>query len=93
MISVFDMVGNIVGKGENAGNILAFFFFPTMFSENFVPNDFKIRDHCGKVNPFGATEEKLFENNVGNGECAGKQHFVLFSQCFLPYESLIQCLE
>ena len=29
-------------------------------------------------------ENKPFENNVGKGENAGNQHFLLFPQCFLP---------
>ena len=29
-------------------------------------------------------KKKPFENNVGNGENAGNQHFLLFPQCFLP---------
>ena len=28
-----------------------------------------------------------FENNVGKGENTGDQHFLLFPQCFLPYQS------
>ena len=31
------------------------------------------------------TEEEDFENTVGKGENAGNQHFLLFSQCFLPW--------
>ena len=27
---------------------------------------------------------KLFEKTSGKGECAGNQHFLLFTQCFLP---------
>ena len=30
-------------------------------------------------------EKKPFENIVGNGENSGKQHFLIFSQCFLPF--------
>ena len=32
------------------------------------------------------TPKKPFENIVGKGENAGDQHFLLFSQCFLPYQ-------
>ena len=31
-------------------------------------------------------EKKRFENIVGKGENAGYQDFLLFPQCFLPYE-------
>ena len=33
--------------------------------------------------------EKPFENIVGKGENAGKQHFLLFPQCFLPFTKQI----
>ena len=33
--------------------------------------------------------EKPFENIVGKGENAGKQHFLLFPQCFLPFTKRI----
>ena len=35
-------------------------------------------------NNFDAYEEKTFKNIVGKEENAGKQHFLLFPQCFLP---------
>ena len=39
------------------------------------------------ISTFNAPEEKqYFENIVGKGENAGYQHFLLFSQCFLPYK-------
>ena len=31
-------------------------------------------------------KEKAFENILGKGENAGNQHFLLFLQCFLPYQ-------
>ena len=36
---------------------------------------------------FDALEEKAFENIVGKEENAGNQHFLLFPQCFLSYET------
>ena len=30
--------------------------------------------------------DKPVENIMGKGENAGKQHFLLFPQCFLPYQ-------
>ena len=39
---------------------------------------------CNTVTASDATEEKIaFENNVGKGENAGYQHFLLFPLCFL----------
>ena len=35
-------------------------------------------------------KEKALENFVGKGENAGKQHFLLFQQCFLPFPNEIQ---
>ena len=34
-------------------------------------------------------EKKAFENFVGKGENAGKQHFLRFLQCFLSYQGQI----
>ena len=33
---------------------------------------------------FKTLKRKPFENNVGTGENAGDQHFLLFQHCFLP---------
>ena len=40
-----------------------------------------------------ASEERPFENIVVKGENAGNHHFLLFLQCFLPYERQILCFE
>ena len=32
--------------------------------------------------------KRAFENNVGKGENASYQHFLIFPQCFLPLNSL-----
>ena len=45
IISVFDRVENIVGKGENAGYQHFFSPFPTMFCKGFFPRHVKNR-HC-----------------------------------------------
>ena len=38
-------------------------------------------------NPVSSTvKQRTFENIVGKGANAGDQHFLLFSQCFLPYQ-------
>ena len=37
-------------------------------------------------------EEKAFIN-MGKGENAGNQHFLLFQLCFLSYERQIHCLD
>ena len=34
-------------------------------------------------------DKKHFENIMGKGENAGYQHFLLFSQCFLPFPTQI----
>ena len=34
-------------------------------------------------------KKKHIENIVGKGEYAGKQHFYLYPQCFLPYQRQI----
>ena len=36
---------------------------------------------------FNDSENKPFENMMGKGENAGNQHFLLFPQCFIPYQS------
>ena len=35
---------------------------------------------------FDDPEKKHFKNTEGKGENAGTQHFLLFLQCFLPYQ-------
>ena len=35
--------------------------------------------------------KKTFENIVGKEEKAGNQHFLLFPQCFLSYETTLMC--
>ena len=32
------------------------------------------------------SKQRAFENIVGNGENAGYQHFLVFPQCFLPFQ-------
>ena len=38
-------------------------------------------------------KKKPFENIVGNGENAGKQHFLLSPQCFLPFPKQILIIQ
>ena len=40
--------------------------------------------HNTGFSTFNDSEKIGFETNVGRGEKAGNQHFLLFSQCFLP---------
>ena len=49
MISVFDRVENIVGKGENGG-YQHFLLFTQCFQKSFILGLFKVRDSvlCGK---------------------------------------------
>ena len=37
-------------------------------------------------------KENILENIVGKGENAANQHFLLFPQCFLPYEDKFNAL-
>ena len=39
-----------------------------------------------KILAFTNWEKKPFENIVGKGQNAGHQHFLLFPQCFQPYQ-------
>ena len=41
---------------------------------------------------FDTPKKIYFENIVGKGENAGNQHFLLFPQCFLPFQRLINAL-
>ena len=38
------------------------------------------------LQPLTTLKKKAQENTVGKGENAGKQHFLLFPQCFLHYQ-------
>ena len=69
----FERVENIVGKGGNAG----IFSFSHNVLESFLSQDRYKSGLCGK------------ELIVEKGEDAGNHHFLLFPQCFLPYESQI----
>ena len=46
-----------------------------------------------QVRIFTTVREKPFENTAGKGENAGNQHFLLFPQCFLPYQRKIAPVE
>ena len=37
--------------------------------------------------------KKSFENSLGKGENAGIQHFLLFSQCFLPFPTQVSSFQ
>ena len=41
---------------------------------------------------FYSLKQRAFENIVGKGENAGKQHFLLFPQCFLPFPNHVLIL-
>ena len=54
----------------------------------------------GKFNPlqhpvktFETLRKRPLKNIVEKEENAGTQHFLLFPQCFLPYERQISCFE
>ena len=38
-------------------------------------------------------KQMVFENIMGKGENAGNQHFLLFPQCFLPFENQFSILQ
>ena len=44
---------------------------------------------CHTTATFNNPEKKGFENILGKGEIAGNQHFLLFPQCFLPFQAQI----
>ena len=46
---------------------------------------------CHTSPAFNDLAKKPFENTVGNGENAGNQHFLLFPQCFPPFQKTNFC--
>ena len=72
IISVFDRLENIEGKGEIACKAIS--TFPTMFSKGFYPRCVK-RCYCVGMG-------QQVENGVGKGEIACYEQFLLFPQCF-----------
>ena len=41
---------------------------------------------CYTIQDLNNSDKETFENIVEIGENAGNQHFLLFPQCFLPYQ-------
>ena len=76
VISVFDKVENIVGKGEIVQAISP---FPTMFSKDLFPRPVK-RCHC--VGQMIEYVSERIENIVGKEENAGYPAFSPFSTMF-----------
>ena len=68
---------NIVGKGENA-----------CINSHFVP--FSIFFKSEFLMPL---RWNAYENMVGKAENASNHHFLLFSQCFPPYQRQIPSFE
>ena len=105
IISVFDRVENIVGKGE-AYNYRCLVDhhsprnFESFYTLNSLPND-NILD-LSKFRAFAENKSNVtqnlkivlgrVENIVGIGENAGYQHFLLFLQCFqkLSFSGLLK---
>ena len=92
-ISVFDRVENIVGKGEIASTS-NFSFYHNVFKRLLFQTHQKV-SLCGngltKLKIFendnlNGLQMKIsvfdWVENVGKGENAGYQHFLLFPQCF-----------
>ena len=80
-----------MGKGENAGH-QHFLLFPHFFQRPLIQGYFKSL-WCGKelilhntILCYNNLSKNPFQNIVGKGENAGNQHFLLFPQCFLPYQ-------
>ena len=79
--------------GEYAG-LQNFFQFLKMFINNFLPQgfnkivslaftrQFRLLSFYNTIPTFNDPGKKAIENIVGKGENAGKQHFLLFPQCF-----------
>ena len=76
IIAAFDTVENILGKGENLAN-QEFLRFPKYFLKLSFSGPFN-----RSITNFNDSVKRLFEN-VGQGENAGYQHFLLVSQCLL----------
>ena len=70
LISVFDRVENIVGKGENAG-YQHFLLFPPCFQKFFFQGCYKLAS-CGKK-----LSKSPFEDFVRKGKNTGDQHYFL----------------
>ena len=58
------------------------------FHDRFSTNQaiIKIYVRLISLTPVTTLRKKPFENIVEKGENAGNQHFLLFPQCFLPYQ-------
>ena len=65
--------------GSNPGHLGYIKNFTTAQRMIQIFNDYKKQSLV-----FTAHQKKAFENIVEKGENAGKQHFLLFPQCFLP---------
>ena len=82
------MVENTVGKGEIA-RYEQFLLFPQCFQKACFPGASKGVIVWEWVNPFPHNPDlkrKPIESILGKGESADKQHFLLFPQCFQPYQ-------
>ena len=92
-------VENTVGKGEIA--CYKQFLFSTLFSKNLYCRYEKNKGLFGKCLTFNQTvptlvtlRKKPFENILGKGENADKQHFLFFfPQQFLPFPKQISIFQ
>ena len=83
-LKMYIIVENIVRKGEIACNkqFLLFSVFSTQYDSCFL---FYIHFNPFPNKPwFLRVCSIFFENNVGKGEIARYEQFLLFPQCFLP---------
>ena len=71
-------------QGKTASNQYLLCFCPHEifyhFKDKFIWSPFTTQSRL-----LTTPKKKPFENIVGKGENAGKQHFLLFPQCFLPF--------
>ena len=89
---------NSVGKGENVGNQLFLFLSQCLlyFPKRISILELHLLCHLEVLKLFTAEsrllmtlKKKPFDNIVGKGENAGKQRFLLFPLCFLPFQKQI----
>ena len=82
-------VKNFVGKGKNTG-YQHFTLFPQCFLKTSFSGSSKVGQPITTQSLLLTTlRRKPLEKNVGKGENAGYQYFLLSPQCFLPFTKQI----
>ena len=80
---VFDLVEHFVGKGENAGYPLLVSSLPKISLKSPLSQGLLL---FTTQSQFLTILGKSPLKTLGKGKNAGNQHFLLFPQCFLPYQ-------